>query len=144
MIPFVYVSPRRPADFSGIPAMEEYVKGGFEAYIQTLSIEDSLTGLDLISGSRDSSNRESLELLYSFLAKAYVEWNLSFPGEVIPAPISADSFRRLHKQFLMGMVKAWIRTNVEVPVPLGEGSISGDRSLEESIPMEVSSPNQPS
>lgn len=141
---FVYAPPLREVDFSEIPSVAPLAAQGFRAWVRTQSVEDALAGLDMVSHG-NLGKKESLESLVSLIANAYGKWNLSFPdldGQV--APLDTATLKRLDKTFLMGMIRGWIRSNVEVPVPLAEGSTGTGLVQEGSIPMEISTPSQPS
>jgi hypothetical protein len=131
-------------DFSGKPAIAPLAAQGFQAWVRTQSIEDALAGLDLISQG-SLGKKESMESMIQLVAKAYAKWNLSFPedgGQV--AEISSATLLRLDKTFLMGLIRGWIQSNVEVPRPLAQSSTGTDLVQEGSIPMEISTPSQPS
>jgi hypothetical protein len=141
---FVYAPPLRQVDFSGIPAVAPLAAQGFMAWVRTQSVEDALAGLDMISHG-NLGKKESLESLVGLIANAYAEWNLSFPdGDGQVAPLTVESLKRLDKAFLLGMVRGWIQSNVEVPIPLAESSTGTALVPEGSLPMDVSTPNQPS
>jgi hypothetical protein len=98
-----------------------------------------LKGLDL----RDEAVRSEL----AKISMEYVtDWNLEEAGErpddpPVPVPATPEGFLSQDTPFIQAMTRALEMANRGIPAPLEQPSPNGDRSLEESMPMEVSSPS---
>jgi hypothetical protein len=82
------------------------------------------------------------DLLQHF-ADGLVSWNLEDDDDQ-PVPATFEVLVDLDDEFLAGLFDAWYPAITGVPAPLGDGSSSGDPSLEESIQMEPLSASQAS
>lgn len=74
-------------------------------------------------------------------------WNLQNRGEdgqEVDVPADAGGVRSQDLTFVLQLMTLWTERIYQVPAPLGQSSTSGPPSLEESIPMEASSPSPPS
>jgi hypothetical protein len=90
-------------------------------------------GLDL----KDEANRK--ELAERVMA-AVIDWDLE-DEDSQPVPATPEGFLDQDLRFIIQISDALIAVNRGIPAPLERPSPNGDRSLEESMPMEVSSPS---
>jgi hypothetical protein len=111
--------------------------------VRELSVGETLSGL-AVSEAGVFGTSAHLQEMIRVLCSAVVSWNYAFPPEAGQppeiAPIDTDTFSRMGKADLMAISRAWVRAQLVVPDPLDGPSTGGSRSLEESIPMEISSP----
>lgn len=85
---------------------------------------------------------EKVTELADLLSRPILSWNLlDHAGE--PVPVTPDALLYQDVQLLLHTAGALLTAAVGVSPPLSQPSSSGELSLEESIPMDVSSPNPP-
>lgn len=127
-------------DFDGIPDME-----GLEVRIQATSMGNilMLSELDSISPTRmTAGDLQNLRATFEVVAGCIVEWNLSEDDE--PVPSDVDGLMAQDSEFVMTIIKAWVRAMTSVATPLATPSQDGAPSLVASIPMEPLSESQAS
>lgn len=81
--------------------------------------------------------------LYALLARYLVSWNLT-DRDGAPVPTTVEGMWSQEWRLMRPIIWAWYRALIEVPAPLPQPSGDGEQSVEESMPMEVLSPSQPS
>ncbi len=81
-----------------------------------------------------------VDRLFTGFADALVSWNLE-NEDGSPVPATADGLKSQDIDFVMQIVSAWIAALSQVPDFLVNKSSDGGKSLEQSIPMETSSPS---
>jgi hypothetical protein len=97
-----------------------------------------------------------LDELHEVFGEMLVSWNLERPKldehghEIVdadgsrvvePVPPTVDGLRQQDPEFTLAVIVAWMDAVAGVPAPLGGPSSSGERSLEESLPMDVLLPD---
>jgi hypothetical protein len=89
---------------------------------------------------------DELKDLYSEFAKVLLSWNLLYfeghPLEGQPVPTTLEGLLSQEWDFLQEIILGWMSAVSGVSAPLDRPSTSGSLSLVESLPMDVSSPNQ--
>jgi hypothetical protein len=92
------------------------------------------------------SDMDSMDLLFSSLADALVEWNLEeeVDGAVLPVPATLAGIRSQESAFVFRLVSEWMEAAGGTPGPLGGRSTSGGTFPEVSLPMEPLSAGLPS
>lgn len=83
-----------------------------------------------------------IDQLYALLAGALLSWNLT-DADGAPVPATVAGMWSQEWDLMRAVIWAWYRALIEVPAPLPQPSRDGERSVEESIPMEVLSPSPP-
>lgn len=96
--------------------------------------------LDLISLSEvdtgKASTRESVENAIRMFADVLISWNVE-DADGNPVPATLDGLYSQDFEFVVQIIKAWQDSISGVSDPLARRSSGGERSLEESIPMET-------
>ena len=105
-----------------------------------------LAGQDLRKLDQETQVETIDEMLRMFAA-ALVSWNVEdeqADGTRTPVPADFEGLKSQDFDFVMEIVLAWMDALMGVSGPLEKRSPSGDRSLEASLPMEMSSESLPS
>jgi hypothetical protein len=122
---------------------------GLEVKARSVSLGDGLEFDSLLQAIADIAQREDATLadqkqavrdLAEAFAAVLVDWNLE-GDDGNPVPPSADALYGLEQGDLQLLVRAWRMAASGVPGPLEPPSNAGERSAEESIPMEPLSPS---
>lgn len=87
--------------------------------------------------------KASDDLLELFVERL-VAWNLEDPETGDPVPPTMDGLLSQDRRYIGRMVQAWQIALVGIPAALGKALNSGERSLEESLAMAISSENHQS
>lgn len=127
------------ADMDGLEVRAKSVPLG-----QVLKLT-KLAGRDLRALDQETQVETIDEMLQMFAA-ALVSWNVEDEhpdGTRTPVPANFEGLKSQDFDFVMEIVLAWMDALMGVSGPLGKRSPSGDRSLEESLPMETLSPSLP-
>jgi hypothetical protein len=82
-----------------------------------------------------AESQEQIAELYALLATKLISWNLEVEG--VPVPLTVEGLAGSDVLLLRGITTALRRASTEVPAPLDLPSTDGDRSLEESMAMEI-------
>jgi hypothetical protein len=88
---------------------------------------------ELLAGSMTD---EQLVEMYERLVGLVVEWNIEDDDDQ-PVPVSVGSFHSFEPEFCAKLLWGWVKAGKQVSRPLETPSVSGDPSLEASIPMET-------
>ncbi len=102
---------------------------------------------DLLNLSSADLKDEALRTeLAAVVMEGVIHWDLEEPGErpddpPVPVPATPEGLLSQDTPFVQGMARAMIQANRGISAPLELPSPNGDRSLEASMPMEVSSPS---
>ena len=111
---------------------------GLEVVGKGVSV-DQLLELQRLQQTADT-NAEDAEKVMRKLANAIDSWNLE-DDDGAPVPCTFDGLKTQEMSFVLAIFSAWRQAVASVPNPSPNGSNDGGTSLEQSIPMEVSSPN---
>jgi hypothetical protein len=93
----------------------------------------NLSGADL----KDESTRVELTKV---VMEGVIGWDLE-DEDGVPVPVTPEGFLGQDTPFVQAMTRAMIQANRGIPAPLERLSPAGGQSLEQSMPMEVSSPS---
>lgn len=114
---------------------------GLEVRLRGMSIGE----LEEISKLRakvgtSASELEQVMPILDILGSALLSWNLESAGE----PVGLSDFRKQDASMLLAIVTAWTGVVGEISPPSPPISSGGERSEEESMPMEIPSSSHPS
>lgn len=128
-------------DFEGVEDLD-----GLEVRIRSTSMGSilRLAEIDNIRPSKMSTEDvKTLRSCFEIVADCMVEWNLEDDNDR-PVPSTVDGLLAQDPQFVITIIKAWVRAMTGVAAPLVTPSQDGEQSLEASIPMEILSPSRAS
>lgn len=120
---------------------EGHVHHGLVVKLRGLSIKDLRT-VQSMRGIKDESDLDSdmFREVLAVLSRRIVEWNLTDEdGEVLPHDV--ETLADEDFGMISDVLNAWTKAVTGVPAPLDARSNSGNTFPEQSIPMDVSSPN---
>lgn len=113
---------------------------GLVAHFEEVPVGDALD-LDVLRFGAPSETpaerKERLTDLYGIVAGVLAGWNLLHPKTGQPVPPTVAGLMSLKQDFVNDVIAGYINALRGVSAPLGDGSTSGDPSLEASIPMEA-------
>lgn len=103
---------------------------GLEAVLRGLTLGEfmNLMGIGEVDLSAVSDQLRAM-------ANALISWNLE-TEDGTPVPATAESVYAQDQDMMLRLASAWLSAVKGISVPLEQPSTDGDRSLEESLPME--------
>jgi hypothetical protein len=117
---------------------------GLVVQIRSVPVEEFLKLTDLAATPMDDpESAKSAREIIRVLAGQLAEWNLDDEFDD-PVPATYEGLVKQELDFVMKIFSSWIQAMSGVGSPLPTASNGGETSLELSIPMDVSSPNQTS
>ncbi|MCU1687782.1 MAG: hypothetical protein JWQ81_8521 [Amycolatopsis sp.] len=123
--------------------------GGFKAPRTVYKLvfeDDEMEGLVVRARAMTLGEQEEYATLKynrqiaDYFAPYLVEWNLT-DDDGNPVEATREGLDTCETPFLAKIVDAWQLAGIRVAAPLAKPSRDGEQLLEESIPMEVSSPS---
>lgn len=85
---------------------------------------------------RTAEDAASIRDMMLIFTDRVIEWNVTDPDTGQPVPADLDGLMAQELPWAMTVMNAWVEAITQAPPPLPNGSGSGRRSLEESLPME--------
>lgn len=112
---------------------------GLVAHFDDLSVGEALDIDVLLYADTETSQerRERLTALYGAIAPHLLSWNLLHPKTGLPVPPTVEGLLSLKQEFVSKVINGYLLARRGVDDPLGDGSTSGDPSLEASMQMET-------
>lgn len=112
---------------------------GLEVHATGMSIADTIR-LAMLQEQEATTRVEDLERVgesQQMFLDHVTRWNWEYPDGT-PVPRTLEAMHEYDWDLANAMVRAWREATAGVTTPLGDGSNDGPSSLEDSIPMEVS------
>lgn len=118
---------------------EDHELCGLEVRMGTIPLRDYLDITNIARGnvpSRFENADEVNEWVFRTFADALISWNLE-DDEGQHVPETYESIMDQDREFVMTLIQDWTQALQVVSRPLPKPSPAGERSAEESIPMET-------
>lgn len=110
---------------------------GLEVKTRSMPIKRFLDLMALAETQTEKSSKESFEESIQLLAEVLISWNLE-DSDGRPVEATLDGLYTLDFELVAQLLQAWQQSIATVTAPLAQKSSDGERSLEDSIPMEMS------
>lgn len=114
---------------------------GLEATMRSISTANLLLIQKLGSGFNAANlDPEAFEQLVKILSDSMIEWNVEDDDDQ-PVPTTVEGILSQDPDLIMTIITVWTTAAGGIKAPLGGGSTSGGKSLEESLQMATLSPS---
>jgi hypothetical protein len=110
---------------------------GLEIYARSLSIEKFLAVSRLSDELKNKDDKEAESIvndLFTSFVKSVDHWNIEDDNDK-PVPLSLKGLKSLDYDFVVSVIRAWLAAMANVDPSLGKDLNSGNRALEQSLPM---------